>query len=385
MRRFHSLSIRCGLLFLCALGIVCVNSLMADTLPYRVYMKRAIRGVVPAERNTDSGWVPARVANGGECVPSGGVCSVDTDCQIGEEPTRDKCVVYPNTVPQVTFDCLGDEDIYLAVSVVFDSGIETSVVSESPEVYRCYVCNGTDSDSDGFCTEAVSDVSPDCDDTRAEVHTNAAQVCDGLNNDCSHPSWPSLLGTNDGDDDGDGFSECDGDCDDSNPSVFPGSLEVCDGVNNNCSDRMWPQLPDDEIDLDGDGFSYCGGDCDDSNNTTYPGAPDICDRINNNCDDPRWPTLSRIDSDIDQDGVTACEGDCNDLNPLLSPIAADVCNGQDDNCNGLIDDDIWGQDYDGDGIFNTCDNCKFAANPSQSDWNGDGIGDACGQFRGIPH
>jgi N-acetylneuraminic acid mutarotase len=37
------------------------------------------------------------------------------------------------------------------------------------------------------------------------------------------------------DDDGDGFTECQGDCNDTNPAVFPGHAESCDSVDNDCN------------------------------------------------------------------------------------------------------------------------------------------------------
>ncbi|MFQ5720602.1 MAG: hypothetical protein ACE5IK_13760, partial [Acidobacteriota bacterium] len=48
----------------------------------------------------------------------------------------------------------------------------------------------------------------------------APQVCDGLNNDCNDPAWPSVVGTGDADADGDGVLVCDGDCDDVNGTVW---------------------------------------------------------------------------------------------------------------------------------------------------------------------
>jgi hypothetical protein len=36
------------------------------------------------------------------------------------------------------------------------------------------------------------------------------------------------------DDDGDGYSECDGDCSDSDPTVHPTAAELCDGRDNDC-------------------------------------------------------------------------------------------------------------------------------------------------------
>jgi hypothetical protein len=79
-----------------------------------------------------------------------------------------------------------------------------------------------DADGDG-----VTVCAGDCDDADASVYPGAPQICgDGLNNDCNHPSWPSLSGTNEADDDRDGVSECGGDCDDGNGSVQGAPSEV---------------------------------------------------------------------------------------------------------------------------------------------------------------
>jgi len=67
-----------------------------------------------------------------------------------------------------------------------------------------------DDDADG-----VTVCGGDCADTDPAVWPTAPQVCDGRNNDCRHPNWPSLAGTNETDDDGDSLAECQGDCDDS--------------------------------------------------------------------------------------------------------------------------------------------------------------------------
>ena len=75
------------------------------------------------------------------------------------------------------------------------------------------------------------------------MRPGGAQVCDGVNNNCSAPGWPGLAGTNEMDDDGDSQSECQSDCNDANGAVRPGAAQVCDGVNNNCSAPGWPLSP----------------------------------------------------------------------------------------------------------------------------------------------
>ena len=90
------------------------------------------------------------------------------------------------------------------------------------------VDTSADDDHDGFTICAG-----DCDDSSPSVYAGAPQACDGVNNDCTDPTWPAVSGTDEGDDDGDALTECQGDCDDSDatawglPSVVPG-LEFAD-------------------------------------------------------------------------------------------------------------------------------------------------------------
>lgn len=190
-------------------------------------------------------------------------------------------------------------------------------------VARLEIESCTDHDGDG--TTACND----CIDTDGSVHPGAPQVCDGVNNDCSDSAWPSFAGTNEGDDDVDGFSECADDCDDANGAVYPGGSQVCDGQNNDCADASWPTLPPSEADQDGD-------------------------------------------------QVSECDGDCDDADPNVGPGVGESCNGVDDDCDGWLDEGPSGaEDTDGDGIHEVCDNCAATPNPAQEDGDTDSIGDAC--------
>jgi len=97
------------------------------------------------------------------------------------------------------------------------------------------------------------------------------------------------------DDDGDGWAECEGDCNDDDASVFPGAAQLCDGLANDCNDPIWPAASSGELDGDGDGYVECapwagdappviaGGDCDDTDPWTHPGAQEVNDGQDNQC------------------------------------------------------------------------------------------------------
>lgn len=96
-------------------------------------------------------------------------------------------------------------------------------------------------------------------------------------------------------------------------------------------------------------------------------------------------------ADLDGDGYATGGGDCNDQDATSNPGAAEVCDGNDNDCvSGVPSSEL---DPDGDGyvacaawndvqgdnpaIQGGGDNCPTVSNPSQSDFDDDGFGDAC--------
>ncbi|MFK7984965.1 MAG: MopE-related protein [Sandaracinaceae bacterium] len=145
------------------------------------------------------------------------------------------------------------------------------------------VCNGIDEDCDGTLDEGVLTLAyPDFDgDGFGNGRAGRERECDG------DPLFASIPG----------------DCDDSNPDVNPDAAEVCDGIDNDCDGDAG-----DEIDVDRDGYfdsaSTCSGlttpDCDDLNPTSFPGAPEQCNDVDDNCN-------GTID---ERDGVSGADAQC---------------------------------------------------------------------------
>ncbi len=241
------------------------------------------------------------------------------------------------------------------------------------------VCDGLDNDCDGTMDEDTAPVSwyrdadgdtygqpsmtpidscelvaghvtraGDCDDTDGDINPLAADICDGVDNDCD-----GMLDGPGEDEDGDGFASmaCGGDdCDDDADTVYPGATEICNRIDDDCSSGGGDDVSEDE---DDDGFSpnssscsAVGGfpktDCDDTRAEAYPGAPEICNRLDDDCGGGG----SNLDEDFDADGYAApgasCTGgfpktDCNDGAPSVNPGATDGCElaRVDDDCDGV--------------------------------------------------
>ena len=274
-----------------------------------------------------------------------------------------------------------------------------------------------DGDEDGFGdTEAPAELcgeiegyvdnEDDCDDSNADVHPDAIELCNALDDNCDgdideagEEPWYA-------DADGDGYgdaavsiSECDPDgawvpddtdCDDEDALVNPGMDDICNLADDDCDGDI-DEDPEFTwyMDLDSDGFgsstevqscvqpestSDITGDCDDGDDAIHPDADEVCDDFDNDCDgvadnDDALDALNWY-TDTDGDGfgddstvTTACSqpsglvaegGDCDETSTDINPDADEACDGVDTDCNGVLDDDYatdastWYADTDSD-------------------------------------
>jgi hypothetical protein len=135
------------------------------------------------------------------------------------------------------------------------------------------------------------------------------------------------LGTLSGcpDSDNDGY-DASADCNDNNPNINPGAAEICDGVDNNCNGQVDEGCQQICTDADQDGFfaqAGCGTavDCNDGNPLIRPNAAEICDGRDNNCN---GTTDEGFDTTADPLNCGFCGNVCSFANATAACVSG-VC------------------------------------------------------------
>ena len=337
------------------------------------------------------------------CAPPTGFVGAAGDCDDTDDSVFPGAVEVCNGADD---DCNGDIDEGVTLDLWQDSDGDGFGDPEAGFV-ACEVTEGA-VDNALDCNDNNDAVHPDA----VEVCNEEDDNCNG---DVDEGVTVTFYADTDGDGWGDagrpteacslpeGYSNQPGDCDDGVETVHPDAAEYCNGADDNCDGAVDEDTALDVAtwyaDTDTDGYGDATApmlgcvapvghvaaptDCDDTATAVNPGASEVCNGIDDDCDAAVDDADSSVDlstgsawyADTDGDGfgdgasaTTACDAptqhvsdatDCDDGEGAINPLATEVCNGVDDNCDGTTDDDdpaldastatTWYTDVDGDG------------------------------------
>lgn len=265
---------------------------------------------------------------------------------------------------------------------------------------------------------------PDCNDQAANINPYVQEVCDGIDNDCSGTADDAIYFYQDSDQDGygnpdkpekgcsppSGYVSNKDDCNDATNTAYLGAAELCDGLDNDCDKAIDEDFPDEVKktfywDSDSDGYgsdknpdgtykawrvqTACAvpmghvpnnDDCNDGTFMINPGvletclnnvddncngtidetSPETCDGLDNDCNgkiDDNVSNATKYFKDADNDGygnenlepVPSCQPkfgyvtigkDCDDTDHFTHPFANENCDEKDNDCDGKVDENF---------------------------------------------
>lgn len=350
------------------------------------------------------------IVNG--CQAELGLSTIGGDCDDGDPSISP---IANEICDEIDNDCDGS----------VDNGATTTFYADNDEDGYGDITNTTQACSvpAGYVTNTE-----DCDDIDSEIHPQADELCDTVDNDCDGAidEEGAIGGTiwyRDADGDGYGnnsvttvsctqpteYVSDNTDCDDANGIFNPGATESCNGFDDDCDGDVDEEGANNSLtfyaDSDHDGYGdsnstlqacalpsgYVGNadDCNDNDENIHVDAIETCNNKDDNCNDEIDENATDMIShyvDVDGDGfgdaaseqfsctlpstATLNGDDCDDGNFDINPSTVELCDSVDNNCDGNIDEDsafdasTWFLDDDGDGYGVTSDTVAACTLPS---------------------
>ena len=327
------------------------------------------------------------------CTAPAGYVSSNTDCDDGDGAVSPAATERCNGIDD---DCDGSTDEAGSLgegSWYQDSdgdGYGDGVATVSCTAPSGYVADNTDcDDSDGAvspsATELCNGIDDDCDGAVDESTAADATVwyqdsdSDGYGSGLTQVSCDQPTG----------YVSGDGDCDESSGAIRPGAAELCNGVDDDCDGQIddgaagtqtWYR----DADQDGEGdpsvssvacgqpSGYVGNDddCDDSDAAINTSATEVADGVDNDCD-------GTVDegqvADTDGDGLTDVEEAALGTDPEQSDTDGDgLADGAEVNSHGT---NPVVADTDEDGLTDGEEVNSHGTDPLRADTDGDGSSD----------
>lgn len=339
------------------------------------------------------------------CSQPDGYVADETDC---DDESADINPGKTEICDELDNNCSGENNEGLATSTYYLDFDEDGYGTTSTTIVWCAMPAG------------YADVDSDCDDSEAVVNPGAAEICDGLDNNCDGEIDEGLATSTyylDNDNDGHGvnsdtvvacalpkgYAVNTNDCNNSDATVHPGAAELCDSKDNDCDgvvDEGCVTANTYYRDFDSDGYGNPGNsieasvqpagyvvdntDCNDNDADVNPSEMEVCDGKDNDCDgtvDNGLLTTYYRDADNDgyghsasstqacslPDGYTENSTDCNDSDADVNPGETEVCDGKDNDCDDVIDEgcglSTYYRDADGDGYGDPDKGVQAAVKP----------------------
>jgi hypothetical protein len=268
-------------------------------------------------------------------------------------------LIYSNLTTVTHEATAGVENASGTVGVTI-SGLNAQIGSLSNVAYEFVYMPSTLNSGISSCTPLVGYAlnNTDCLDNNPAINPGAAEVCNGIDDNCDTQIDEGLQNTYYADADGDSYGDAgtsiqactspvgyvadNTDCDDTNSSVNPVGVDICgNGIDEDCSgsDCTIPGC------IDANACNFNASATTDDGSCVYPtlnyfvdfdsdgyGLNDMWSMPNTFCTDPGlgW-SLNNLD--------------CDDSNGLIFPGATELCNGLDDDCSGIADDGLTFNEY----------------------------------------